>query len=89
MVWNEVQQRSGCLQVGEVKLYLHDVVHELPSPSSWQLRPDLSRLHLDSTWLPASLNEPLNTTLPTRPILGLAWAERAPIYLQQPKQSVL
>lgn len=74
-------EKPGC--------YLQVAAYELPSLGSWQLQPDLSRLHLDLTWLLASSNESLNTMLPTRPALGLAWAEETPIYLQQPVQSVL
>lgn len=73
-------EKPGC--------YLQVAAYELPSLGSWQLQPDLSRLHLDLTWLLASSNESLNTMLPTRPALGLAWAEETPIYLQQPVQSV-
>lgn len=84
--WKGMQNGAGWLQAAKVRLYLRDAAYELPSPGSWQLQPDLSRLHLNSSWLLASTNESLNTVLPTCPILGLAWAERALIYLQQPKQ---
>lgn len=86
MAWKGMQHGAGWLQAAEVRLYLRDAAYELPSPGSWQLQSDLSRLHLNSSWLLASTNESLNTVLPTCPFLGLAWAETAPIYLQQPKQ---
>lgn len=86
------QPGSVSLQAGEARLYLHSAAYELPSPGSWQLQPDLSRLHLGWSWLLASSNESFNTVLPTCPTLGLAGAVRAAIYLHQhlhkPRQSV-
>lgn len=83
--------RSVQFQAGGARLYLHSAAYELPSPGSWQLQPDLSRLHLDLSWLLASSNESFNTVLPTWPALGLAGAVRATIYLHQhlhqPRQS--